>query len=63
MSIVTHAELHVLALSNGWGMKRMSALAAALANVITVEFLSGPIPERTSRWRSPPEGTGRARAR
>jgi tRNA(fMet)-specific endonuclease VapC len=45
VSIVTHAELHLLALSNGWGVKKMSALAATLANVVTVEILSGPIPE------------------
>jgi tRNA(fMet)-specific endonuclease VapC len=45
VSIVTHAELQVLALSNCWGMKRMSALAAALANMVTIEILSGPIPE------------------
>ncbi|MBE2253165.1 MAG: PIN domain-containing protein [Myxococcus sp.] len=45
VSIVTHAELHLLALSNGWGVKKMSALAATLANVVTVEILSGSILE------------------
>jgi tRNA(fMet)-specific endonuclease VapC len=45
VSIVSHAELHLLALSNGWGVKKLSALAATLANVVTVELLSGPIPE------------------
>lgn len=45
VSLVTHAELQVLARSNAWGPAKLKALATALANVVTVEVLSGPILE------------------
>ena len=37
VSIVTHAELQVLARRNGWGPAKMQALAAALANAVTID--------------------------
>ena len=45
VSIVTHAELQVLARSNAWGSAKLHALATALAGVITVDVLGGPVVE------------------
>ncbi len=46
VSVVTHAELQVLAIRNGWGPAKMEALAAVLANVVTIDVRrSGPLLE------------------
>ena len=45
VSIVTHAELQVLARGNGWGRAKIEALATALANVVTIDVRSGPLLE------------------
>ena len=45
VSIVTHAELQVLARGNGWGRAKMEALATALANVVTIDVRSGALLE------------------
>ena len=45
VSIVTHAELQVLARRNGWGPAKMQALAAALANAVTIDVRGGSLLE------------------
>jgi tRNA(fMet)-specific endonuclease VapC len=43
VSIVTHAELKVLAQRNRWGPAKMQSLANALANVATINIRSGAL--------------------
>lgn len=43
VSIVTHAELQVLAQRNQWGPARMRALVLALANVTTINIRGGAL--------------------
>lgn len=45
VSIVTRAELQVLARRNGWGPAKLAALATALANVVTINIRSGSLLE------------------
>ncbi len=43
VSIVTHAELKVLAQRNRWGPAKMKSLANALANVATINIRGGAL--------------------
>ena len=43
VSIVTRAELQVLARRNCWGRRKLESLATALANVVTIDVQSGPL--------------------
>jgi len=40
VSIVTHAELRVIAERNGWGTKKQEALTTGLREVVTVDVRS-----------------------
>jgi predicted nucleic acid-binding protein len=43
VSIVTHAELRVLARRNRWGRRKLEALASALSKVVTIDLQIGPL--------------------